>query len=94
MSPLNIPLLICDGKNDHEIRSQCRGAYMGFVDGPHFFAWQEGLRVDEIRARRMARVLLIIKNIIFFLLAGLLVGLLRYRFFCKKTHYRNLTICH
>lgn len=96
MSLPNIPLLICDGKNDHEIRAQCRGAYMGFVNGPHFFAWQEGLRVDEIRARRMARVLLITKNVVFFLLAGLLVGLVAVQVFLQQeviqeSHYLSLT---
>lgn len=75
MSPRNVPLLICDGKNDHEIRAQCRGAYVGFVSGPHFFAWQEGLRVDEIRARRMAKMLLYIKNSVLLVSAGLLLGL-------------------
>lgn len=69
-----LPLLVCDSTDDHAVRARCRGAWMGFGAGPHFYAWQRDMSVEGIRARRLGTVLAFIIDGILALIALIIAG--------------------
>lgn len=52
----SIPLLVCDAKDEKNVRLLCHNAWMGFSAGQHFFAWQRELDSPHIRGRRVQRM--------------------------------------